>query len=383
MNGHTVESIYHTDLDRERDRSHQNDPMGNSGWLGGRVTWFALIALCQGLGNGLIAGEAAAAEPVPVAPAVANAALAVISPTQRAPWQQKLSLGPGDVLTFSLYGEEKELTRKEIPVGPDGRLSYLEAQNIMAAGLTVDELRGKINEELGKYRRAPRAYVAPMAYKSKKFHLLGKVAQPGAYLLQRPTTLFEAVVRARGIETRLAPDGSRLDLADLWRSFIVRGGRKLPVDFEKLFRNGDLAQNIALEPGDYIYFPETRRSEVFVLGAVRRPGAYALESPIDALGALAARGGFAARAWKQKLLVIRGALRQSETFIVNASEVVNGSSPHLRLQPGDIVYVGERPWVRAEELLDAAATAFVTLAAVEWTGAGLTSLDATPASGVR
>ena len=78
----------------------------------------------------------------------------MLSPTQRAPWQQKLTLGPGDVLTFSLYGEERDLTRKAVPIGPDGRISYLEAQDVMAEGLTVDELRHKINEELRKHRRA-------------------------------------------------------------------------------------------------------------------------------------------------------------------------------------------------------------------------------------
>jgi protein involved in polysaccharide export with SLBB domain len=190
--------------------------------------------------------------------------------------------------------------------------------------------------------------------------------------------LIEAVAQARGMETGLAADRSLVELPDLSRSFIARGGRKLPVDFEKLFLNGDLSQNVALEPNDYIYFPGTGQNEVFVLGAVRQPGAYAYTSTTGALGAISARGGFTDRAWKQKLLVIRGSLGNPETFIVNSPEVLNARTPDLRLQPKDIVYVSERPWVRAEELLDAAASAFVTSAVVVWTGVEITPVPNDP-----
>ena len=213
------------------------------------------IAGCGFLAGGLNAADVTPAGAPEIKSAPTNNALSVVSPDQRAPWQQKLTLGPGDVLTFSLYGEERDLTRKEVPIGPDGRISYLEAQNIMAEGLTVDELRNKINEELRKYRRAAQAYVVPVLYRSKKYYLLGKVVQPGMFTLDRPITLIEAVARAHGIVTRLAADRSLVELADFSRSFITRGGRKLPVDFEKLFVHGDLSQNIALEPNDYIYFP--------------------------------------------------------------------------------------------------------------------------------
>jgi hypothetical protein len=40
----------------------------------------------------------------------------------------------------------------------------------------------------------------------------------------------------------------------------------------------------------------------------------------------------------------------------------------LALEPGDIVYVSNRPWLLGEELLDRAASAFVESAVVTWTG---------------
>ena len=76
----------------------------------------------------------------------------------------------------------------------------------------------------------------------------------GAYYLDRPLTIIEAVARARGIATGLYQQNT-VELADMPRAFITRNGKRLPVDFQKLFHEGDLNQNILVEPGDYLYFP--------------------------------------------------------------------------------------------------------------------------------
>ncbi len=293
-------------------------------------------------------------------------AFSVGSTKHRAPWQQRLTLGPGDLLNLSLFGAP-EFNREEIPVSPDGRISFLEAQNVQAAGLTIDELRQRLTEELGRFRRSAQPIIQPFAFRSKKYFVLGKVVQKGSFTLDRPITIIEAVARARGLETGLA-DRNLVELADLSRSFLSRGGRHLPVDFEKLFLNGDLAQNIALEPDDYLYFPATDLKEIYVLGEVEQAGASVFNTNTGALAAIAARGGFTERAWKKRVLVIRGSLNAPETFVVDANEVLGGKVADLKLQPRDIVYVSSRPWIRVEELLDTVATAFVEAAVVTWTG---------------
>lgn len=336
----------------------------------GRLSrWMSCIALLAafGLSGTHLIAQTAPTTDDPAATASAPGTFSVTSAAQRADWQRKLTLGPGDVLTMGLYGEP-DLTMKEIPIGPDGRISFLEATDIMAAGLTVDELRDQMNQALGKFRREPQVIIAPVAYKSKKYYVLGKVTQRGVFTLDRPTTLLEAVARARGVETGISGDRTLVELADLSHSFVARHGHKLPVDFEKLFEDGDLSQNIALEPNDYIYFPAAEVREVYVLGAVERPGPYAYQSATGAMGAIAARGGFSEYAWKNRLLVIRGSIQHPQTFVVNAEDVLSAKTPDLRLQPHDIVYVSKRPWWRAEDLLDEAANAFVTSAVVVWTG---------------
>jgi protein involved in polysaccharide export with SLBB domain/capsular polysaccharide biosynthesis protein len=312
-------------------------------------------------------------QPAATLPSTAAAAAApgaetfsIVAPGQRSAWQQKLTLGPGDILSFHVFGAP-ELSREEVPIGPDGRISYLEAENIMAGGLTVDELRAKLDEELGKFRRAPQTFVTPIAYHSKKYYVLGSTVQKGVFPLDRPITVIEAVARARGFENTTS-GGNVVESTDFSRSFVGRGGKRLPVDFEKLFLQGDLSQNVALEPNDYLYFPAGAGGQVYVLGEVRTPGAAPCDSTTSVLSVIAARGGFSERAWAQRVMVVRGSLERPQTFKVDISGVLTGDAANFALKPGDLIYVSARPWIRAEELLDRAASAFVESAVISWTG---------------
>jgi protein involved in polysaccharide export with SLBB domain len=104
--------------------------------------------------------------------------------------------------------------------------------------------------------------------------------------------------------------------------------------------------------------------EIYVLGAVATPGALTYRETPSTIGAIAARGGFTSKAWTRRVLVVRGSLNHPETFVVDAGDVLLAKAPDFQLQPNDIVYVSKRPWARAEELLDLAATAFVESAIV-------------------
>jgi protein involved in polysaccharide export with SLBB domain/capsular polysaccharide biosynthesis protein len=336
-------------------------------WLG---SWAVVLALGV-LHGGLRADEISAPTAADASQESTAGTFSVAPPVQRAAWQQRLTLGPGDLLNIHFFGEP-DLSREGVPVGPDGRISYLEAQNVPAAGLTVDELRDRLDQALGQYRRAPQVFVVPAAFRSKKYFMLGNVVQKGVFTLDRPITIVEAVARAHGFETDLTR-GNVVELADLSRSFLARQGRHMPVDFEKLFLAGDLSQNIPIEPDDYLYFPAGDLKEVYVLGEVTLPGPLAFNPETTALEAVAARGGFTEHAWKQHLLVVRGSLNHPETFVVDAADVLSAKTPDFKLQPRDIVYVSSRPWIRAEELLDTAATAFVESAVVTWTGLHVTT----------
>src|SRR5258705_332913 len=211
------------------------------------TTVFAL-SLCFGLATTAQAAEVVAADEqapdgalaqaqpavqraIPAGVAETNLSFSGTKPAKRANWQRKFTLGPGDVLSFGFYGQP-ELSRNEVLIGPDGRVSYLQAQDVMAAGLTVDELRTNVDQALGTFYRSPHTMIMPVAYNSKKYYVLGKVVTRGVFPLDRPITVVEAVARAKGLETGILDSQNSIDLVDLQRSFLMREGKRVPVNLE-------------------------------------------------------------------------------------------------------------------------------------------------------
>lgn len=328
-----------------------------------RVAATALFLFCLSLSSGQ--AQDSPGQPLIAPTEVAKktvASLSISSPDQLADWQKHLTLGPGDVLDISMYGKT-DSARTGLVIGPDGRLNYLQARDFMAAGLTVEELRAEMEKVLAKFHLAPQLVVVPSAYRSKKYFLIGGgVRGPGAYSLERPTTIIEAIAKGKGFASGMQQQNVSL-MVDLGRSFLVRKASeteyaRVPVDFEGLFLRGDLGQNIALAPDDYLFFPPLASQEVYVLGEVRGPGVLPLTKDLTALGAIIARGGFTDRAWKSKVLVIRGSLLKPEPFVVNAADILKARGTDFKLANRDIVYVHMKPWAKGEELLERAAMTF-------------------------
>jgi len=292
------------------------------------------------------------------------------SKRKRAEWQQKLTFGPGDIIDVQVYGNPS-LNRTNIVVGPDGRVNpfpgYIPAEGVTAAGLSVEELRDNLDKEIGKFFPAARTIVLPVAFLSKRYYMLGKVNGKGTYILDRPLTLVEALARAKGLETGLYQRSS-VEVADLSRSFIVRNNQKLPINFERLFYDGDLSQNILIEPNDYIYFASAVVNDIYVLGEVINPGPIGFVPNATVVTAITDRGGYTEKAFKKRVLVVRGSLDEPETFVVDSLKVLEGDKPDFKLQPRDIVYISRRPWSYAEDLLDEAASAFIQGAVTTWAG---------------
>ena len=308
----------------------------------------------------------AAAPPQAEAEPRANGSFSIVDPAQRAEWQKHLTLGPGDVLTFNLYGSP-ELALTDVAIGPDGRIDYLEATNVMAAGLTIDELRAKVDDELKKFRRAPHSIISPVTFKSKKYYVLGKVATKGVFTLDRPVTVLEALARAHGLENALV-DRHLVELTDFAHSFLARAGKLYPLNFERLFQQGDLSQNIAVEPGDYIYFAPGDVKEVYVVGEVRLPGPVTYTPNLTIISAITQRGGFTPRAFRARVMVVRGSLNHANRFVANAHAILDADSVDTTLQPRDIIFVNSRPFIKVEEAADLAATAFIQSIITSWVG---------------
>jgi protein involved in polysaccharide export with SLBB domain len=305
--------------------------------------------------------------PKPNAPMTLSGA----NPTARARWQQSLVLGPGDILDITMFGSN-DLNRDGIVVGPDGKITYLEVQDLPVSGLTVDQTRTQLDLELSRCHRYPRVSVIPQQWNSKKFVIMGKVTQNGMFTLNRPMTILEGVAQAHGLQNGVF-QYQDVELADLGRSFLVRAHQRMPVDFQKLFQ-GDLSQNFLLEPGDFLFFPSAVANEIYVLGSVKQPGLQGYGDNDSIVAAITRAGGFTDAAWQARVLVVRGSLESPKRFIVSVKDILAGKERGFRLEPNDIVYVSDHPWAKVEDLADLATTAFLQTMVISWTGANIGSV---------
>lgn len=89
---------------------------------------------------------------------------------------------------------------------------------------------------------------------------------------------------------------------------------------------------------------------------------------LTVVGALSIRGGFTDAAYKTHVIVIRGSFNHPKTYVVDTWAVFDARAQDFKLEPKDIIYVSGRPFLRAEQLLDLATTAFIQSVTAEWTG---------------
>jgi polysaccharide export outer membrane protein len=264
-------------------------------------------------------------------------------------------LGPGDVLELEVMGDVS--TRATVTVGPDGKIYYYLLSGLDVWGLTLAEVRARLGTELQKYvREKPVVSLSLRTVASQRVWLLGRVNSPGVYVLSGPTTLLDAIAQSGGLSsssplTSLAAslglntaNTASPESADLSRSFIIRQGQVLRVDFQRLLREGDLTQNIYLQPDDFIFLPSATVPEVHVLGAVTHPQTQKLAGPLTVVQAIALAGGTAPDAYLGNVAVMRGSFSKPQIAIVSVNDVIRGKAPDMRLQAGDIVFVPYAPY---------------------------------------
>lgn len=246
------------------------------------------------------------------------------------------ALTASDVVDISVIGHDD--MRKELPVRPDGKISYLYLGDVQAAGMTVEQLRATLEEGLKKYMRYPQVSVVLKKAREGQFSILGKVVRPGVYPIQGPTTIVQAIALAQGLASGQY-EGSTIELADLVNSYLVRRNRVVPVDFEALVHRGDTTQDVTLEDGDYIYIPSALNQEVYILGEVYKPRAWGFQGRPSLLQAISESGGFRPTARLGGVVILRGRQGKKEVIHVDVSDIIHGRQPDVMLDVGDVVYV--------------------------------------------
>ena len=270
-----------------------------------------------------------------------NAAASKIKPEWLVPSKEPYRLGPGDKLELELVGRTG--TRTTTFVCPDGKIYYDLLSGMDVWGLSLEEARHALETELAKYYVRPQLSANLSRVVSKRVWVLGRLNKSGLFPLDGPMTVIEAISRAGGLFTSRF-NGTTEELADLNHSFLIRGGEMLPIDFKKLLREGDTAQNIYLEPDDFIYLPSSLSSEIYVLGAVNGPRPVGYADNISLTTAIAKALGTSPQAQLTHVAIVRGSLVQPKIAIVDFNAILKGRAPDVRLEARDIVYVPLSPY---------------------------------------
>ena len=106
-------------------------------------------------------------------------------------------LGPEDVLEISVWKDET-LTR-QVLVRPDGFISFPLVGEVLAQGKTVDQLTDDLKTRLSQYIPDPHLSVAVVQVNHFKIYVIGKVNNPGEYLVGHNTDVMRALTLAGGL----------------------------------------------------------------------------------------------------------------------------------------------------------------------------------------
>jgi len=189
-----------------------------------------------------------------------------------------------------------EIDMQRQQIRPDGKISFEAVGEIDAAGKTPSQvanvLRGKILE-LYQVEGDHPIDVRVVAFRSKRYYVLGQVGNPGAQIYSGRDTVFGALALA----------GSPTVLAWVERIQVIRPSSTKNVkpkifefNFDRAAAHGDATKDVLLQEGDIIYVPPTvlaaaaMKIEEFIRPIARAFSGYYLMGGGEAADAMRIRG---------------------------------------------------------------------------------------------
>ena len=134
---------------------------------------------------------AACAAPLP------EATTELVSISERPP--PPLPLGPGDVLQVVVHGRPEFSFGVGLRITPAGSVVLPIAGPVNVAGLSVEKAGEAIEAALTEYIREPTVGITVQEHGAHRFHVLGRVARPGTYVMDRAVTALDALATAQGL----------------------------------------------------------------------------------------------------------------------------------------------------------------------------------------
>jgi polysaccharide export outer membrane protein len=154
---------------------------------------------------------------------------------------------PGDILQIGVW-KEPDLTMEAL-VRPDGGFSLPLIGEVKASGRTIQELREELLARIGKLIPDTDVFVGVRQLAGNKIYVLGKVARPGEFVLNRDVDVMQALSIAGGT----TPFAEINDIRILRRTGEEQ--RVFGFQYGAVERGLALEQNILLKSGDIVVVP--------------------------------------------------------------------------------------------------------------------------------
>lgn len=158
-------------------------------------------------------------------------------------------INAGDILIVYVWNE-KDLSQ-EVLVHPDGKIGLPLTGQLMAGGLSVEEVQNNLSEALSKFMKdKPSVTISIKQTAGNKIYVLGKVNRPGEYPVTHPTDVMQALAIAGGLNAFAAENSINV----LHRE---KDGSQKSISFRYSdVKAGDnLKSNILLDSGDVVVVP--------------------------------------------------------------------------------------------------------------------------------
>ncbi|HJU17007.1 MAG TPA: XrtA/PEP-CTERM system exopolysaccharide export protein [Stellaceae bacterium] len=160
-------------------------------------------------------------------------------------------IGPGDEVNVFVY-RAPELSAV-VPVRPDGRISTPLVPDVIAVGRTPTQLAREIEGRLRQYVKEPNVTVMVTGFvgpPERQIRVIGEVTEPLAIPYRKGLSVLDVMIAAKGL-TRFAAGN---------RALLVRqeprGARTYAIRLDDLLKDGDISQNVAMQPGDTVFVPQ-------------------------------------------------------------------------------------------------------------------------------
>lgn len=178
-------------------------------------------------------------------------------------------IGKGDVLSVQVYGEGDMAvespggTRAEgeedglrggvggVTVRIDGKISLKHIGDVDAVGFTLTQLADYLKVIFATVYDDPVVTVVLGQSNSKRYTVMGKVAQPGIFHIDYPINLVQVIARCGGF-TEWAKSEMTLVRNNPVKNKELFSGNTLKFDYDDFLAGKKLERNVLVEPGDII-----------------------------------------------------------------------------------------------------------------------------------